>query len=164
MTKFVQFRDSQLDISGEVAGFYPREFYPFCNFSSFQVKWHGVTWPTSEHAYQASRFKNTAVDLYEKIKIASSAHQAFEIAMANKYRQQKNWDDIKESVMMDICRHKLSQHEYIKKKLLQTADALIVEDSPTDSFWGWGSDRRGRNNLGKIWMKLRDELKEGIVL
>jgi domain of unknown function (DUF1768) len=36
---------------------------------------------------------------------------------------------------------------------------MIVEDSPKDDFWGWGSNRNGQNNLGKLWMKLREELK-----
>ena len=43
----------------------------------------------------------------------------------------------------------------LRKKLLQTEDYLIVEDSPKDSFWGWGPNRDGENQLGKLWMKLR---------
>lgn len=42
-------------------------------------------------------------------------------------------------------------------KLPETKDYLIVEDSPKDSYWGWGSDRLGENNLGKLWMELREE-------
>ena len=61
--------------------------------------------------------------------------------------------------MEDICRYKLEQHPYIQKKLLETGDLLIVEDLPKDSFWGWGPNRDGENQLGKIWMRLRDELK-----
>ena len=52
----------------------------------------------------------------------------------------------------------LEQNPYVKKKLLETKDYLIVEDSPKDSYWGWGEDRNGENHLGKLWMKLRDEL------
>lgn len=54
---------------------------------------------------------------------------------------------------------KLEQNPYVKKKLLQTKDYLIVEDSPKDAFWGWGPNRDGENQLGKLWMKLRDEIK-----
>ena len=46
------------------------------------------------------------------------------------------------------------------KKLLETKDYLIVEDSPKDNFWGWGENRTGQNNLGKLWMKIRDEYKK----
>ena len=55
-------------------------------------------------------------------------------------------------------RKKLQQNPYVKQKLLQTKDYIIVEDSPKDNFWGWGKDRTGENHLGKLWMKLRDEL------
>jgi predicted NAD-dependent protein-ADP-ribosyltransferase YbiA (DUF1768 family) len=37
----------------------------------------------------------------------------------------------------------------------------IVEDSPKDDFWGWGPKRDGRNELGKIWMLLRSQLRSG---
>ena len=57
-------------------------------------------------------------------------------------------------------RAKLEQNPYVKKKLLETQDYQIVEDSPKDSFWGWGMDRKGENNLGKLWMKLRNELQQ----
>jgi ribA/ribD-fused uncharacterized protein len=161
MNKFVSFRDPLLDVSGDVAAFYPREFYPLCNFSSFQVEWRGRLWPTSEHAYQAAHFLETAPDLAEQIYTVRSAHEAYKIAKANSDKAAENWEDIKESVMLDICRHKLQQHDYVQQKLLETGDALIVEDSPKDSFWGWGPDRKGCNALGKVWMQLRDELRTG---
>mgnify|MGYP002520092451 CR=1 FL=1 len=62
--------------------------------------------------------------------------------------------------MEDLLRLKLEQNPYVKKKLLQTGDYLIVEDSPKDDFWGWGPNRDGNNQLGKLWMKLREELDE----
>jgi ribA/ribD-fused uncharacterized protein len=55
---------------------------------------------------------------------------------------------------------KLSQHEYVQRKLLQTGSAEIVEDSPYDSFWGVGDTWQGRNELGRLWMRLRKELKK----
>lgn len=60
--------------------------------------------------------------------------------------------------MEDICRHKLQQNQYVYDKLLLTGDMEIIEDSTKDSFWGWGPDRKGENQLGKIWMRLRDEI------
>lgn len=60
--------------------------------------------------------------------------------------------------MREIVKRKLEQNPYIKHKLIQTGKKLIVEDSPKDSFWGWGPKKDGRNELGKIWMELRNEL------
>ena len=153
-----QNRDPQLETSGDIVGFYEREFYCFSNFSSFQVEWGGRVWQTSEHAYQASHFFETAPELVEQIFQANSAHEAYKLAKANTDRAPENWDEKKVAIMEDIIRHKLEQNPYILHKLRQTGGLLIVEDSPKDDFWGWGPEKDGRNELGKIWMKLRDEL------
>ncbi len=150
-------RDPLLEISGKIIGFYEREFYCFSNFSSFTVQWKDKLWQTSEHAYQASRFFEKHPEVVEEIFNARSAHQAKKIA--EKYSDLAAPDFHKDriAVMEDICSHKLQQHPYIQKKLLQTENREIVEDSPQDSFWGWGPNRGGRNELGKIWMRLRDK-------
>ena len=82
------------------------------------------------------------------------------ISYANKDKKRKDWDNIKVSIMEELLRAKIEQNPYVKKKLLETKDYTIVEDSPKDSFWGWGKDRGGQNNLGKLWMKLRDEIRQ----
>jgi len=159
------FRDPVLaaGISDTQVGFYPREFFMLDNFSSFQVEIWGRVWPTSEHAYQASHFFETAPELAEEIFLARSAHDAFKLAKANGDKAPANWEEIKVGIMEEIVRAKLSQHYYIQQKLLQTGDVPIVEDSPKDSYWGWGPDHKGQNQLGKLWMKLRSELQVGTV-
>ena len=158
MTKIKQFRDPQLVTDGSVVGFYPREFYVFDTFASFQVDWRGRRWPTSEHAYQAAHFFDTAPELAEQIFQARSAHEAYKIAKANADKAPQNWDEIKVGIMEEIVRAKCEQNPYVKQKLLETLDEEIVEDSPKDAFWGWGENRDGHNELGKIWMRLRNEL------
>lgn len=155
----MQNRDPQLETSGKIIGFYEREFYVLSNFSSFAVDWRGRRWSTSEHAYQAAHFIDTDKKLFEEIFKARSAHDAYKIAKANADKAPRNWDEIKTVVMEEIVRLKLEQNPYVRKKLLETEDLLLVEDSPKDSFWGWGPDKMGRNELGKIWIKLRDELR-----
>jgi len=151
-------RDPFLETSGKVIGFYEREFYVFSNFSSFAVKWKGRVWPTSEHAYQAAHFFTTAPALVKLIFRAKSAHEAFKLARVNADKAPKDWEEKKVAIMEDIVRHKLQQHPYVLHKLLQTGNKLLVEDSPKDDCWGWGADRKGRNELGKVWMKLRAEI------
>lgn len=160
--KLKQHRDTQLETSGEVIGFYEREFYPFSNFSSFEIKWRGRVWKTSEQAYQASHFFDTAPELVEEIFKAPSAHVASKIANRNSDKNPENWENIKVDMMEDICKHKLQQHPYVQRKLLQTKDLPMIEDSPKDSFWGWGPDRKGHNELGKVWMRLRDWFNSSI--
>lgn len=71
----------------------------------------------------------------------------------------KNWEIIKSRVMESIIKDKIYQHPDIKKTLLSTGQCVIREASPTDFYWGIGKDNTGKNVLGNIWMKLRDELR-----
>lgn len=161
MIQIEQYRDPWLaEKFDEFIGFYPREFFVFDNFSSFRVLVDGVLYCTVEHAYQAIKFLETAPEIAKQITECYSAHEAQKIAYANKDKQRKDWDDIKLQVMEKLLRLKLEQNPYVKKKLLLTGDLRICEDSPKDSFWGIGKNRDGRNELGKLWMKLREEVKQ----
>ncbi len=60
--------------------------------------------------------------------------------------------------MEDIIRDKISTHPFIREKLIESGDRIIMEDSHKDSFWGCGEDFQGRNELGKVWMRVREEL------
>ena len=156
-----QYRDVWLSEKfSEFIGFYPREFFCFDNFSSFGLTYNDKYYQTVEHAYQSLKFKDTAPEIEKQIIECFSAHEAQKIAYANKDKQAKNWDKIKVNLMEKLLRAKLDQNPYVKQKLLQTQNYTICEDSPKDSFWGIGPNRDGRNELGKLWMKLRNELKE----
>ena len=160
MIELEQYRDRWLrEKMDEVIGFYPREFYPFDNFSSFKVEWNGYLFSSVEEAYQAASFMGSDEELVEKIKKSHSADEAQRIAYANRDKRREDWDDVKISIMEELLRLKIEQNPYVKKKLLQTGDYMIVEDSPKDDLWGWGPNRNGQNNLGKLWMKLREGLK-----
>lgn len=160
MIEVEQYRDTWLaEKFDEFIGFYPREFSVFDNFSSFRVLVDGVLYCTVEHAYQASKFFDTAPEIAKEITECYSAHEAQKIAYANRDKQRKDWSEVKLGIMERLLRLKLEQNPYVKRKLLQTKNYLICEDSPKDSFWGVGPDRNGRNELGKLWMKLRAELQ-----
>ena len=160
MIELDQYRDRWLmEKMDEVIGFYPREFYPFDNFSSFKVEWNGYLFSSVEEAYQAASFMGSDEELVEKIKKSHSADEAQRIAYANRDKRREDLDDVKISIMEELLKLKIEQNPYVKKKLLQTEDYMIIEDSPKDDFWGWGPNRDGQNNLGKLWMKLREELK-----
>jgi predicted NAD-dependent protein-ADP-ribosyltransferase YbiA (DUF1768 family) len=48
---------------------------------------------------------------------------------------------------------KFKQHAELREKLVATGEALLVERSPSDSFWGCGSDGKGLNLLGQmVWI------------
>jgi len=138
--------------------FYPPEYYVFDNFSSFQVEYKGKIYPTSEHAFQSVQFINNNPELAEAIRNVKSAHEAQKLAGENKDKRDSNWEEIKLDVMKEILHCKVKQHPYVMKKLLQSGDREIVEDSWRDDYWGWGESRKGKNMLGKLWMEVRKEI------
>ena len=64
--------------------------------------------------------------------------------------------------MREALRAKFSQHQDLRKILLDTGDAEIVEHTSNDSYWGDGGDGSGKNMLGRLLMEVRDELRAGI--
>ncbi len=60
--------------------------------------------------------------------------------------------------MEEILHAKAEQHEDVCEILKKTGVRTIVENSPIDDFWGCGSDGKGKNIVGSLWMKIRDEL------
>jgi hypothetical protein len=142
--------------------FYEQEFYVLSNFSAFAVRWHGETFFTSEHAYHWARFDlpdGRGKLLQDCVWRSASAHDAFKFAQENKHLQCEDWDATKVDVMREILCTKIEQHEYVKRKLLQTGDRELVENSWRDDFWGWGPNQDGQNMLGMLWMQIRAELR-----
>lgn len=142
--------------------FYEPEFYPLSNFSAFTLRWKGLLFMTSEAAYQWEKFNFSEAPTWLRMDIlhAASAHDAFKIAQKNNHRRRPDWDEVKVDIMRDILRAKAQQHEYVRRKLLQTGARELVENSWRDNFWGWGENRDGQNMLGKLWMQIRDELRQ----
>jgi ribA/ribD-fused uncharacterized protein len=139
--------------------FYENEFYCLSNFSAFRLYWNGQDFDTSEHAYQWEKFEGTSPFLQRLILESRSAHEAFTIAQRHAHLVREKWPTVKLSVMREILLSKAAQHEYVRRKLLETGDRLLIEDAWRDSVWGWGPDKTGLNMLGKLWMLLRAELR-----
>jgi len=150
-------KNRKLDTDSHIF-FYEQEFYIFSNFSAFRLVWKGVDFDTSEVAYHWTRFTNRP-DIQQQLLLARSSHEAFKLAQKNKEYQRPNWDDIKSGTMLAILRQKVKQHPYVYKKLMETGERQLVEDSWRDSYWSWGEDRQGQNMLGKLWMSLREDLR-----
>ena len=146
--------------------FYEQDFYVLSNFSAFRLKWVGISFDTSEHAYHFLKFRPYGGGTDDQKRIrgeimnAPSAHEAFKIAEQNKALRRADWDDCKVDIMRQLIRAKAEQHEYVRRKLLATGDRELVEDSWRDDFWGWGPNRDGKNMLGKLWMEVRAELRQ----
>ena len=126
------------------------------NFSAHAIEYRGVLYPTAEHAYQAAK----CTDAHGKQAIRNARSPILAKRLANEaYRAARDpeWDGKKLAVVEEILRAKLAQHPEAQEALRDSGDEDIVEDSPTDYFWGAGADGSGQNMFGKIWMKIRDE-------
>lgn len=137
--------------------FYEGKWYFFSNFSAFGFRWRNRDWMTAEHAYQAAKFDDVIIK--NKIRDARSARDAKMIAKKYPDKVRPNWPEIKLGIMEEVVRAKVAQHPHLAEKLLETSDAEIIENSPNDNFWGCGADGNGKNHLGRIWMKLREEYR-----
>lgn len=142
--------------------FYEQDFYVLSNFSSFTIQWNGWRFDTAEAAYHYEKFKTTAPLVAMDIRDAVSAHEAFQLAQRHSGKRRKDWDVVKIDIMRDILRTKVAQHSYVRKKLLETGDRILVEDSWRDDVWGWGPNKDGQNLLGKLWMEVREELRANV--
>jgi ribA/ribD-fused uncharacterized protein len=149
-----------LDTDSQVF-FYEQDHYYLSNFSAFRLRWDGIDFDTSEHAYHWEKFKISGVDTSRVGRLiygARSAHEAFKIAEALKGERRADWDSVKVDAMRRILREKARQHEYVRRKLLETGARQLIENSWRDDYWGWGEKRDGQNMLGKLWMEIRAEL------
>jgi ribA/ribD-fused uncharacterized protein len=138
--------------------FYEQEFYPLSNFSAFNLQWSGHTFATSEAAYQWEKFPDSRIGV--DILHAPSAHEAFKLAERHRDLIRKDWPEVRTLIMTQILWAKVTQHEYVKRKLLETGDRHLFENSWRDDFWGWGPNQDGKNMLGKLWMQIRTELRD----
>jgi ribA/ribD-fused uncharacterized protein len=85
--------------------------------------------------------------------------QAALIGRDRKRKLRRDWEKIKDEVMYKVVKAKFSQHKALRKILLETGDAKIVEHTENDSYWADGPDGKGKNQLGKTLMRVREELK-----
>ena len=140
---------------------YQLSLLPLDNFSAFGLVMDNEYFQTSEHAFQYLKFADSNYEIAQKIKNSYSPNVARKIAHENKKYIAANWSNVKYNNMEKVLRLKVEQNSVVKKKLLATKDYIIAEYcTDEDVEWGLDNNNHGENNLGKIWMKIRDELKE----
>ena len=129
----------------------------FSNFSTHGITLKGRWWPTSEHYFQAQKFVGTPHE--EAIRQAKTPKQAATMGRERTRPLRADWERVKDDVMREAVREKFRAHATIRQILLDTGDALLVENAPGDYYWGIGADGSGKNMLGRILMEIRDELR-----
>jgi len=124
------------------------------------VKYDGKQYPTSEHLFQSFKFQDHRPGLAEHIRLyCPRPNDALSEARRFQPEVRPDWMQMNVEKMDETLYHKFTQHPDLKRMLLSTGDAELVEDSDKDAFWGVGADRRGRNELGKALERLRTQLR-----
>lgn len=123
---------------------------------------HGVKYISVEHAYQSAK----SIDEEWKKTCASDQYSSGEIKKLSKsVKIRHDWSEIKNKIMWYLLKQKFSK-DPIKSWLLETGNEEIVEGNSWHcNYWGnctcdKCSDIKGRNLLGKMIMRIRDDLRK----
>lgn len=135
------------------------KYYFLSNFYESPVKYLGVTYQNNEAAFQAQKIFNSKLDGYEKQNEFSKLNPSEAKRLGRRVNLRSDWEEVKENIMYEICLAKFTQNEDLKKDLLETGDSYLEEgNSWGDKIWGT-VDGLGENKLGKILMRIREEIK-----
>lgn len=131
----------------------------FSNFSRHGFVIDGIYYKTSEHYFQAMKFVRSPQDMQAVIQ-ASTPKIAANIGRDRKRPLRRDWESVKDNIMRRAVLAKFEAHADIRQILLDTGDEPIIENAPSDYYWGCGADGTGKNRLGKILMEVRDTLRK----
>ena len=137
----------------------------FSNFQPLAVPILAGPWSfnTSEAAYQASKFP-AHPDIQRRIAEAPTAREAAVFGRTPDLGIDPGWNAQRVDVMRWVLRMKREANAAeIDAVLAETGDRPIVEVSTRDAWWGAKpvADRyEGNNVLGRLWMELRQQLRE----
>lgn len=147
--------------SKEPINFIETRFMDLSAFSAHEVELDGIIFKTVEHGYHALRIKpGKERDAVMKQRSAMDAWREGQKYKNDPLLLVEGYD--KYAIMEKLCRAKLDQHTDVKLVLLATKDRELLKVYDSDYYWGTGADGSGENIMGKLWMKLRDELKTNI--
>lgn len=131
------------------------EYRWLSNFYLSPFTMEGFTFPTVEHAYQASKDPRS-----EWIRYILSKETPGEAKRVGRTATlQPDWDE-KKLIFMEILLEAKFSIPKFTHLLVQTGDREIVEVNHWhDTFWGVSAHtNQGENHLGKLIMKIRNNL------
>ena len=140
-----------------ITDFHEEQYRFLSNFYEAKVEYKGLVFGSNEAAFQAQKCMTEE----EKVQFTEFGPGKSK-GVGRRVRLRPDWEQVKVGIMEEIVRAKFAQHPELAAKLLATEDQVLVEGN----HWGdtfWGVDTRtglGENHLGKILMKVREELRQ----
>lgn len=134
------------------------DYFFLSNFYLTDIKWNDRLFISAEHFYQASKCRKQC----DANKINDAATSKSAKVLGRFVEKKPHWDVDRIRVMERILRAKF-QNKKLKRMLLETGDKhLIDQNYYHDIFWGVCGcskhKRCGLNMVGKILMKIRDDI------
>lgn len=125
----------------------------------------------NEFIYKDCRFTNTEAAFHSqkdpsRIKEFEMERPSQSKKFGRRVRLRKDWEQVKDQIMYDVCYAKFTQDPELLRKLLDTGNVELVEgNNHRDRCWGMTYDLNlhkyvGDNRLGIVLMKLRDDLRK----
>jgi len=131
------------------------EYFFLSNFYPVEIKLDGIVYPNAETAFQAQK----TLDVEERRKFSMLKNPVQAKRLGRKVKLRDDWEEVKLDIMTEVVSQKFLQHPHLIEMLPQTGDEELIEGNKWgDRFWGVCKGK-GKNNLGKILMKIRDVYK-----
>ena len=129
------------------------------NFYPHSVEVDGDLYATNEHAFQALKTD----DLAEREKVREAKTPASAKSLGKRVTLRADWDTLRFEVMERLVRIKFADPDMAAKLLSTGSRELIEGNTWRDTTYGCVMTKdglwRGRNELGKILMRVREELR-----
>ena len=136
------------------------EYAFLSNFYFSPMVIDNVVYTTNEHFFQAMKSLNPK----ERQVIALAPTPGKAKRLGRKVSLRKDWEDIKEEVMLIGLRHKISNPDMRRKLHAAGNEELIEGTTWHDKYWGIcnceACGGQGKNRLGKLLMQVREELAD----
>lgn len=137
------------------------------NFYITDIEYEGIKYSSTEAAFQAAKIKCVTDDETARQR-APFANYSPSMAkkMGRKGTLRPDWEQVKDGIMLDLLRIKFKGDKDLKERLLETEDAVLVEGNTWhDCYWGdcccpKCANKPGRNTLGKLLMRVREEIRK----
>ena len=143
---------------------FKEEYYFLSNFYETPVYYNGLTYRSSEVAFQAQKTLDN--NTRKKFINLNPRHSK---RLGKKVELRNNWNKIKTGIMAEIVHAKFTQHPELIEKLLLTSDATLIEGNTWhDNYYGSCVcdkcvNKEGKNHLGKILMEERKYWKYNLI-
>lgn len=129
------------------------EYAFLSNFYNCPVDFANLHFNSSEAAFQAMK---TPIRKEQLLFVNISPNDAKKLG--RKIALRKDWELVKDTYMYQIVLAKFTQNPNLREKLLATGEEELIEGNWwNDTYWGQ-CNGVGKNQLGKILMKVRKEL------